>query len=130
MPVSVEVLYSKIHRAVVTDANLNYQGSITIGKSLAQAAHLHPWMKVDVLNVNNGARFTTYVIVSEEEGTICVNGAASRLVHVGDVVIIVAYALMDLEQVRQHQPFIVFVGDNNQIKENDVWSQPTKRVIF
>ncbi|WP_205426758.1 aspartate 1-decarboxylase [Helicobacter suis] len=114
----VEVLYSKIHRAVVTDANLNYQGSITIGKRLVELAKLAPWMKVDVLNVNNGARFSTYVIVGEKDYEVCINGAASRLVQIEDLVIIIAYISIPFERLNTHKPHIVFLGANNIPKEN------------
>ncbi|WP_104696008.1 aspartate 1-decarboxylase [Helicobacter salomonis] len=117
MSPSVEVLYTKIHRAVVTDANLHYQGSITIGKDLMQAAKLYPWMKVDVVNINNGARFSTYAIVGEDGREICVNGAASRLVQIGDQVIILAYMQLSLEHVSTHQPHVVLLGDDNTILE-------------
>ncbi|WP_121021468.1 aspartate 1-decarboxylase [Helicobacter vulpis] len=117
MSASMPVLYSKIHRAVVTDANLHYQGSITIGKTLMQAAKLHPWMQVDVVNINNGARFSTYAIVGEDGHEICVNGAASRLVQIGDQVIILAYMHLSLEQIPTHQPHIILLGENNAILE-------------
>ncbi|BEG58080.1 Aspartate alpha-decarboxylase PanD [Helicobacter sp. NHP21005] len=113
----IQALYSKIHRAVVTDANLNYQGSITLGQDLITAAKLAPFMKVDVLNINNGARFSTYVI----EGVgceVCVNGAASRLVQKGDLVIIVAYVSLSLEELPSHKPHIVFVDHNNAPMED------------
>ncbi|GMB90967.1 aspartate 1-decarboxylase [Helicobacter ailurogastricus] len=108
----IQALYSKIHRAVVTDANLNYQGSITLGEDLLKAARLAPFMKVDVLNVNNGARFSTYVIAGKD-CEVCVNGAASRLVQQGDLVIIVAYVSLSLEQLPTHKPHIVFVDQHN-----------------
>ncbi|WP_120945353.1 MULTISPECIES: aspartate 1-decarboxylase [Helicobacter] len=114
---AIPVLYSKIHRAVVTDANLHYQGSITIGKTLMQAAKLHPWMQVDVVNIHNGARFSTYAIAGEDEHEICVNGAASRLVQVGDLLIILAYMHLELAHIPTHQPHILLLGDHNAILE-------------
>ncbi|MFC3848249.1 aspartate 1-decarboxylase [Helicobacter baculiformis] len=117
---SAEVLYSKIHRAVVTDANLHYQGSITIGKDLMQAAKLHPWMKVDVVNINNGARFSTYAIMGTQAREVCVNGAASRLVQIGDQVIILAYMHLSLEQIPIHQPHVILLGENNAILEKGI----------
>ena len=94
----IEILSSKIHRARVTDANLNYVGSITIGPELIEAAGLCEYQKVEILNVNNGERFATYVIHGEKKGEICLNGAAARKVCVGDVVIIVAYALLSAKK--------------------------------
>lgn len=112
-----EMLYSKIHRARVSDANLEYVGSITIEKSLAQSAKLKEGMKVDVLNINNGERFSTYVIYGDKEGEICINGAAARKVQVGDIVIIVAYAILQESECEAFKPTIVQVDaqQNNKI---------------
>ncbi len=107
---------SKIHRAVVTEANLNYVGSITIDEDLMDAANLMEGEKVQIVNNNNGERFETYVITGERgSGMICLNGAAARRVQVGDVVIIIAYGLMTPEEARNFQPAIVFPDENNRI---------------
>lgn len=112
----MEFLYAKIHRATVTDANLNYVGSITIDKALLKASGIKAGQKVDVLNINNGARFHTYVIEGEENsGIICINGAAARLAQKEDRVIIVAYALMNEEEQAAFSPKIVHVDANNNI---------------
>lgn len=107
---------SKIHRATVTEANLNYVGSITIDEKLMQAAGILENEKVQVVNINNGERFETYVIKGEAgSGTICLNGAAARLVQVGDKVIIMAYCLITMEEYKNHRPKVVFVDENNKI---------------
>lgn len=107
---------SKIHRAVVTDANLNYEGSLTLDPLLMEAAGLVPFEQVHVLNLNNGARFETYLIEGERgSGTVCVNGAAARLVQIGDPVIVLAYALVPEEELPQFEARIVFVDDKNQV---------------
>lgn len=111
----VEVLASKIHRAVVTDANLNYVGSITIDEELINAANLTEFQKVEILNVNNGERFSTYVIKGDKKGEICLNGAAARKVCIGDVVIIVAYASMKFKKAKKFEPTIVHVNEKNEI---------------
>lgn len=108
------MLKSKIHRATVTGADLSYQGSISIDPRLIEAADLVPFEKVDIYNCNNGQRFSTYVIVGKE-GEICLNGAAARLVHRGDLVIIASFVDIDDESVRKHKPKLVFVDDKNQI---------------
>lgn len=105
----VEVLKSKIHRVTVTDANLNYIGSITIDRDLMDAANILPYEKVFIVNNNNGERFDTYVITGERgSGAICLNGAAARKVHQGDVIIIMAYATMDYTEARNFKPAIIF----------------------
>ncbi len=110
----MEFMYSKIHRATVTDANLNYSGSITIDEELIDAAKLKEWQKVDVLNVNNGERFQTYVIKGKRgSGEICINGAAARKAHIGDKVIIVAYAHLTPDET--HTPTVVLVDEKNKI---------------
>lgn len=105
----VTVVKSKIHRASVTEANLNYIGSITIDLDLMDAANIIPNEKVSIVNNNNGERFETYVIPGERgSGMICLNGAAARLVQPGDIVIIMAYAMMEMEEARVFKPAIVF----------------------
>ncbi len=110
----INMLYSKIHRASVTDANLNYVGSISIDKDLIKEAKLFINQEVQILNINNGERFSTYVIEGKK-GEICLNGAAARKVAIGDVVIILAYASMSLEEAKTHQAKIVHVNEKNQI---------------
>lgn len=106
---------SKIHRATVTDANLNYEGSITIDKILMDAADIFPFEKVQVVNINNGSRAETYVIEGiKKSGTICLNGAIARLAQKGDLVIIISYALMTDDEARNLKPKIIIVDDNNQ----------------
>lgn len=109
------MMKSKIHRATVTDADLNYEGSITIDKNLIEMADLLVNEKVDIYNCNNGARFSTYVIPGGE-GEICLNGAAARHVHKGDIVIIVSYAQMETEEVRDFKQRVVMVDENNKPK--------------
>jgi aspartate 1-decarboxylase len=107
--VYIEVLKSKIHRVTVTEANLNYIGSITIDENLMDAANLIEHEKVYVLNNNNGERFETYVIKGERaSGTICLNGAAARRVLPGDIVIILSYAQMDFEEAKAFRPAVIF----------------------
>ncbi|MFC1901219.1 aspartate 1-decarboxylase [Chloroflexota bacterium] len=108
------MLKSKIHRARVTDANINYEGSITIDKELMDAADILPYERVDVLNINNGARFSTYAIVGER-GEICLNGAAARLAVKGDLVIILSYCHIDEEEIHDYAPTIVHVNEKNAI---------------
>ncbi|QKF72179.1 aspartate 1-decarboxylase [Campylobacter geochelonis] len=109
------MLKSKIHRATVTDANLNYVGSITIDNELIKAANLREFQKVEILDVNNGERFQTYVIKGSKKGEICLNGAAARKVCVGDIVIIVSYASMSEEEADKFSPTIVHVNEKNEI---------------
>lgn len=112
----LEFLHSKIHRATVTDANLNYVGSITIDETLLKAANIKVGQKVDILDVNNGERFQTYVIKgAADSGQICLNGAAARKVQPGDKVIIVAYAYFTPEEADNFEPTVVIVDDNNKI---------------
>jgi len=109
---------SKIHRAIVTEANLNYVGSITIDEDLMDAADLIKNEKVQIVNNNNGNRFETYVIPGERgSGMICLNGAAARLVHPGDVIIIMSYGLFEKNEAKEFNPRIVFVDENNKIVE-------------
>lgn len=110
-------LKSKLHRATVTDANLNYEGSLSIDPELMQAADIMPYEKVDVVNINNGARFTTYAILGKpHSGEICLNGAAARLGHVGDRVIIITYVNLNEDEFGNHQPKAILLDENNQIK--------------
>ena len=114
----LEFLYSKIHRATVTDANLNYVGSITIDETLLKAANIKEWQKVEILDVNNGERFQTYVIKGEaNSGQICLNGAAARKVQPGDKVIIVTYGYFEEQAAKDFKPTIVIVDDKNKIIE-------------
>jgi aspartate 1-decarboxylase len=111
------MLKSKIHRAVVTDANLNYVGSITIDEDLLDAADIMQNEKVTIVNVNNGERFDTYVIAGPRgSGVMCLNGAAARLVQKGDIIIILTYCQLSQEECRQHRPTVVFVDERNVIK--------------
>ncbi len=111
-----EMLKSKIHRATVTHSDLHYVGSLTIAADLMEAASLLPNEKVDLVNINNGARLSTYVIEGPSgSGVIGINGAAARLAQVGDVVIIISYATVSDEEARQARPRVVFVDENNRI---------------
>src|SRR5512138_117616 len=106
---NIELLKSKIHRAVITEANLNYVGSITIDEDLMDAAAIIENEKVQVVNINNGERLETYVIKGERgTGVICLNGPAARKVCIGDIVIIMSYAMMDFEEAKTFKPSIVF----------------------
>ena len=114
----IEKLKAKIHRATVTDANLNYVGSITIDNDLLQESGIQEYEKVQVVNINNGQRFETYVIVGDGgSGSICLNGACARLAEVGDNVIIMAYCHLDADEQLTFQPRLIFVDDNNKIIE-------------
>ena len=105
----IEVLKSKIHRVRVTQANLNYVGSITIDEDLMDAANMIEGEKVQILDINNGERFETYIIKGERgSGSICLNGAAARKVAVDDLVIIVSYAMMDFEEAKSFRPWVIF----------------------
>jgi len=107
---------SKIHRATVTDANLNYVGSITIDEDLMDAADLLPYEQVQIVNNNNGARFETYTIKGKRgTGTICLNGAAARLVQPGDIIIIISYAQVAENEARNFKPRILSVNEKNQL---------------
>lgn len=113
---NVELMRCKIHRATVTEADLNYEGSISIDPALIKASGLFLHEKVDVLNCNNGARLTTYVIEGKK-GQVCLNGAAARLAQTGDLVIIVAYASMPIKDAKAHKPTVVFVDSKNRARE-------------
>lgn len=112
----IEMLKSKIHRATVTGAELDYSGSVAIDPALCEAVGLREFEKVDVLDIDNGARLTTYVILGSP-GEVCVNGAAARLVHRGDRVIICAYAQLDQDEAESFRPRIVLVDEINSIVE-------------
>ncbi|MGL4818835.1 MAG: aspartate 1-decarboxylase [Bacilli bacterium] len=112
------MMSAKLHRATVTEANLNYVGSITIDEDLMDAVGLLENEKVQIVNNNNGARFETYVIKGERgTGVICLNGAAARLVHVGDTVIIISYGLYSDAEAREHKPRVAVLGEGNEIVE-------------
>jgi aspartate 1-decarboxylase len=112
------MMNGKIHRATVTEANLNYVGSITIDEDLLDAVGMAANEKVQIVNNNNGARFETYIIPGERgSGVVCLNGAAARLVQKGDIVIIISYCLVSEEQVQKHQPKVAIMGEDNMIKE-------------
>ena len=112
----IEVLKSKLHRAKVTQAELNYVGSITIDEDLMDAANIIANEKVQIVNNNNGARFETYVIKGERgTGTICLNGATARLAQVGDIVIIMSYAYMEMDEARNYKPILVFPDADNRL---------------
>ena len=113
---TLEMLKSKIHRATVTQAELNYVGSITIDEVLMEAAGIYEYEKVQIADVDNGARFETYVIAGEAgSGIVCLNGAAARMVSTGDKVIIMSYAQMAPEEIRDNPPKVVFVNEKNEI---------------
>lgn len=113
---NIELMRCKIHRATVTEADLNYEGSISLDPALIKASGLLIHEKVDILNCNNGHRFTTYVIKGKK-GQVCLNGAAARLVQKGDLVIIVAYASMPLSEAKAFMPEVVFVDSKNKPRE-------------
>lgn len=112
----IQLLKSKIHRAVVTEADLNYVGSITLDEDLMDAAHIIEYEKVQVVNINNGTRLETYVIKGERgSGVVCLNGPAARLCAVGDIVIVISYAIMDVEEAKNHKPVAIFPKEGNKI---------------
>lgn len=112
----IQILKSKIHRVVVTEANLDYVGSITIDEDLMEASNLIVNEKVDVLNVNNGERFETYVIKGKRgSGEICLNGPAARRAVIGDVVIVISYAIMDFEKAKTFSPTVIFPKEGNRL---------------
>lgn len=110
------MLKAKIHRATVTGADLDYEGSIALGPELRRAAGILPFEKVEIFNCNNGERFATYVIAGDD-GEVCVNGAAARLVQPGDIVIIVAYVEVEAGEAPSHRPVVVLVDEKNSIQE-------------
>ena len=112
------MMNSKLHRATVTEANLNYVGSITIDEDLLDAANMYENEKVQIVNNNNGARFETYIIAGEKgSGVICVNGAAARLVEEGDIVIILSYVYVTEEEALLHKPTVLLMGEQNKIQD-------------
>lgn len=112
----LQILKSKIHRAVVTEANLNYEGSITIDEDLMDAANMLVHEKVQIVNVNNGERFETYIIKGERgAGTICLNGPAARKAQVDDVIIIITYASLSVDEAKKYEPIIVFPKTGNKL---------------
>lgn len=114
----VEMLQGKIHRATVTQAELNYVGSITIDEALMEASGIREYQKVQVVDIDNGSRLETYTIAGERNsGVICLNGAAARLVSVGDKVIIMGYAAYEAKELTDYAPKVVFVDENNGVKQ-------------
>ncbi|NTW07621.1 MAG: aspartate 1-decarboxylase [Syntrophaceae bacterium] len=112
------LLKSKIHRATVTDADLNYEGSISIDEKLMEEANMLPYEKVDIYNINNGERFSTYIITGKRNsGTICLNGAAARKVAKGDLIIIATFVVVEDEEAKEWKPKCVFVDAKNKIKK-------------
>ena len=112
----LEFLYSKIHRATVTDANLNYVGSITVDEDILDKANLSEGQKVDILNINNGERFQTYILAGKRGNKdFCLNGAAARKAQIGDKIIICAYAQMTPEEAKTFKPTIVQIDENNSV---------------
>ncbi|RYF98384.1 MAG: aspartate 1-decarboxylase [Chitinophagaceae bacterium] len=112
----IEILKSKIHRVKVTQAELNYVGSITIDEDLLDAANIIPNEKVQIVNNNNGERFETYAIRGERgTGMVCLNGATARKVQLGDILIIMSYGLLPMEEAKKYQPILVFPDDNNKL---------------
>ncbi len=113
---TLQLLKGKIHRAAVTQAELDYVGSITVDEALLEASGIREYEKVQIVDVNNGSRFETYTICGERgSGMICLNGAAARCVSVGDKIIIIAYAGMSEEEAKHHRPKVVFVDEDNHI---------------
>ena len=112
----IEVVKSKIHRVSVTEADLNYVGSITVDEDLLEASNMIENEKVQIVNINNGARFETYIIKGERgTGVICLNGPAARQVAVGDMIIIIAYGILEFEEAKSFKPNFVFPNDDNKL---------------
>ncbi len=112
----IEVLKSKVHRATITEANLNYVGSLTLDEDLMEAANMIANEKIQVVNVNNGERIETYLIKGKRgSGTVCLNGPAARRGAVGDVIVIISYALMDFDEAKTFQPSLVFPKEGNRL---------------
>lgn len=112
----IQILKSKIHRAKVTQAELHYVGSITIDEALMEAANIIENERVQIVNINNGERFETYVIKGERNsGIICLNGPAARKAAVGDMIIVISYAMMDFEQAKKFKPTLIFPDENNRL---------------
>jgi aspartate 1-decarboxylase len=115
----VTICKSKIHRVKVTDADLNYEGSITIDEKLLKAANLLPYEKVQVVNLNNGERFETYILVGKAgSGIICLNGPAARLGQKGDLLIVISYCHMESGEAKKYKPTIVYVDDKNRMTKS------------
>ncbi|NPA27983.1 MAG: aspartate 1-decarboxylase [Epsilonproteobacteria bacterium] len=113
---TITMLHSKIHRATVTDANLNYVGSITIDKDILKKVDMRVGQKVDIVNINNGERFSTYIIAGEAgKKEFCLNGAAARKVQVGDKIIIIAYTELTLKEADEFEPKIAILDDDNEV---------------
>lgn len=112
----IEVLKSKIHRVTVTQADLNYRGSITIDEDLLDAAGMIPHEKVQIVNINNGERLETYIIKGERgSGVVCLNGPAARKVQVGDLVIVISYGQLEFEIAKNHEPKVIYPGKGNKL---------------
>jgi aspartate 1-decarboxylase len=112
----IEILKSKVHRLVITESNLNYIGSLTLDEDIMDAANLIPNEKVQVVNVNNGARIETYIITGKRKsGICCLNGPAARSGAVGDIVIVLSYAKMDFEEAKKFKPWVVFPNEGNKL---------------
>ena len=112
----IQILKSKIHRAVITEANLQYVGSLTLDEDLMDAANIIENEKVQIVNVNNGARIETYIIKGKRgSGTVCLNGPAARQGAVGDIIIVIAYAIMDFEEAKTFKPSLVFPKEGNKL---------------
>ena len=123
------MMNGKIHRATVTEANLNYVGSITIDEDLLDAVGMLANEKVQIVNNNNGARLETYIIPGERgSGVVCLNGAAARLVQKGDIVIIISYCLVSEEKVQSHKPKVAIMGEDNRIKEL-IYAEPALTIM-
>ncbi|MDM5331251.1 aspartate 1-decarboxylase [Neobacillus sp. CF12] len=123
------MMNGKIHRATVTEANLNYVGSITIDEDLLDAVGMVANEKVQIVNNNNGARLETYIIPGERgSGVICLNGAAARLVQKGDIVIIISYCLVSEEKVQSHHPKVAIMDEHNRIKEL-IYAEPALTIM-
>lgn len=115
------MLHSKIHRATITGADLHYVGSLTVDQDLLDAADLLPGQQVDIVDITNGSRLTTYVIPGERgSGTMCINGAAARMICAGDLVIVIAYNQMTTEEALDFRPSVVFVDEDNKIVATDL----------
>ncbi|OGF64521.1 MAG: aspartate 1-decarboxylase [Candidatus Fischerbacteria bacterium RBG_13_37_8] len=113
----IEMLKSKLHNATVTDTKLEYSGSLSIDRHVMQEANIYAYEKIDVYNINNGQRFTTYAIPAEK-GVVCVNGAAARLAAAGDKIIIASYCLLDPKEVEQFKPLVIILNEKNAIIEH------------
>ncbi len=112
-----QILLSKLHRATVTECDINYNGSIKIDAALLEASGMHEFEKVEIFDINNGARFSTYIILGERgSGEISINGAAARMVQIGDKIIIINYGMLDEAEMQSHKPTIVVLGEANSIE--------------